>query len=286
MTGFGRGESSNATHSVSVELSAVNRKQSEVSMNLPRSLSEYEAPLRKLILSQISRGRVNCQISITHLSGDAEEIDIVKVQRLEAQFQALSATLDRPLLPSVNDFLQIPGIFVTTEIDPEEIIPTIKEAIHRALTGLLEMRRREGADLLTDCQQRLATLEQLLGDISSQSPLILDHYRASLITKLQEANLGLENLHEDERIIKEVALFADRSDISEEITRFRSHLDKFYEYLRKDEPIGRSLDFLCQELNRELNTIGSKANNASLAHLVVTGKTEVEKIREQIQNAE
>jgi len=125
------------------------------------------------------------------------------------------------------------------------------------------MREREGADLQSDCEARLSTAESLLTKITERAPIVLTQYRENLINKLQESNGLGEAIAQDERIIREIALYADRSDITEEITRFQSHLDKFRDYLEKNEPIGRSLDFLCQELNRELNTIGAKASPTS-----------------------
>ena len=288
MTGFGRGEASNDQHIVSIELSSVNRKQAEVAFSMPRILSELEASLRKEVLKKVSRGRVNVQVILNSAgeSDDSLTLDFARAKALEAQFKELSQQLNRDLTPSISDFINTPGIFTSAEIDIDGLSPTVHRALSTALDALISMRSREGQDLLSDTTDRLQKLEQILTRIEEQAPQVLSHYRTQLITKLQDAQIGLDNLAEDERIIKEVALFADRSDISEEITRFRSHLDKFHEYLASNVPVGRSLDFLCQELNRELNTIGSKANNADLAHLVVTGKTEVEKIREQIQNVE
>lgn len=290
MTGFGRGEGSSGSLVANVELSSVNRKQAEVFVNLPRDLQEHELVLKKMVLAQISRGRVNASFTISNTDKNAcgSVIDLEKARALEEQFARLSQELGRDLMPSPTDFLRSPEVFVQAEVPVEAALPALQSALEAALPALLAMREREGADLKADSVARLAVLESLLDQIKERSPKVLADYRKSLLQRLAEADLleSQENLAEDERLIKEVALYADRCDISEEVTRFRSHLDKFNEYLSSDKPVGRSLDFLCQELNRELNTIGSKANDAELAHLVVTGKTEVEKIREQIQNVE
>ena len=286
MTGFGRGEASNETFSVNVELSSVNRKQAEITINLPRHLSELESDLRKLILQSVSRGRVMAQISIQHnnLTSQNLSLDRQKVRSLEDEFEKLGKELGREMQLTPSEILKIPNILIAKEILPSEVSELLTESTTLALKKLMEMRAREGADLLADCNTRLNKAEELLEHITKHAPLVLEHYRNNLLTKL--ADLGDSNWAEDERVIKEIALYGDRSDISEEITRFRSHLDRFREYLRSSEPVGRSLDFLCQELNRELNTIGSKANDAQLAQMVVEGKTEIEKIREQIQNVE
>ncbi len=288
MTGFGRGESSNETLTVNVELASLNRKQAEIAINLPRSLSELEGELRKQILDQISRGRVTAQITVQRINdaSNALTLDQQKILALEKEFQSLSTTLGRELTLTPSEILTIPGVLTSMEVEAEQALPLIKTSLSEALKNLIEMREREGADLQVDCETRLATAESLLTKITERAPIVLTQYRENLISKLQDINGLDEAIAQDERIIREIALYADRSDITEEITRFQSHLDKFRDYLQKNEPIGRSLDFLCQELNRELNTIGAKANDALLAQLVVEGKTEIEKIREQIQNAE
>ena len=290
MTGFGRGEASSENYIVSIELSSVNRKQAEVITNLPKSLAEHEPKVKKQILKVISRGRVNANITIA--ANDSLEaglvLDLEKANVLEHQFSLLSKQLGREIIPNTTDFLRIPNVFKTVDLNVNHLFPLLDKALANALKVLVEMREREGEDLKRDSKERIDVLTELLEKITAHAPLVLENHRENLIKKLQDLDLPikLENLEEDERILKEIALFADRCDISEEITRFHSHLDKFKEYLSSNSAIGRSLDFLCQELHRELNTIGSKANNATLAHYVVNGKTEVEKIREQIQNVE
>jgi len=288
MTGFGRAEAVDQKRVVTVEVSSVNRKQSEVSISLPRNLLSIEGALRKLVLNKISRGRISVQLTIQEVEEENTDLklDYQKALQLEKEFHQLSQALNRPLELTPSDFLNIPGILITEEVRPEEVLPLIESSLLEAMDMLVEMRVREGVDLLSDCEKRLQSAAVVLEKISARAPEVLEGYRQNLISKLEELKLNGENWVDDDRIIREIALFADRSDISEEITRFQSHLDKFQDYLGKGDPVGRSLDFLCQELNRELNTIGSKANDASLAQLVVEGKTEIEKIREQIQNVE
>lgn len=290
MTGFGRGEASNGTVNAIVELSSVNRKQAEIVFNLPRSLSEHDADLRKVVLEKVSRGRVNGLISISFSDASQQglTLDSEKIIALENQFKTLSESLGREVRPNASDFINIPDIFITSDIDSETASPLVKKALIQALSALIEMRQKEGDALKRDSITRICTLTSILNKIKERAPIVIKNYRTKLIQRITDSELleSTEELLNDERIIKEIAIYADRSDITEEITRFQSHLDKFNEYLKTDSPVGRPLDFLCQELNRELNTIGSKANDFELSHLIVKGKTEVEKIREQIQNVE
>ncbi|MEE2733821.1 MAG: DUF1732 domain-containing protein, partial [Verrucomicrobiota bacterium] len=160
----------------------------------------------------------------------------------------------------------------------------LQPALDEALDSLIEMRAEEGADLQVELERILAALEALTHEIEEHAPSVVTAHRENLLRRLRDADLDLAS--DDERILKEIALFADRCEITEELARLRSHLRKFHNYIENSGVVGRSMDFLCQEINREFNTIGSKANDASLAQLVVTAKTELEKIREQVQNIE
>ncbi len=290
MTGFGRGEYATSVLIARVELSSINRKQAEVIVQMPRIYSELEAEIRKLALEKISRGRLTINIQLEPATDASAElkIDTNKVLALQAEIKRLNALpeadLDLKLTPA--DILRFPDILTTNDntVDTE----TAKEAILPALTAGLEsfmtMRASEGGHLKQDTLDRLSELEEEAKQIAVYSPTVLKKYRENLHKRLQES--GLEIDLTDERILKEIGLFAEKCDISEELTRLDSHFIKFREYLDSDQPAGRSLDFLCQELNREFNTIGSKANDAQLAQHVVNSKTQLEKIREQIQNVE
>jgi uncharacterized protein (TIGR00255 family) len=287
MTGFGRGSHATDKIVARVEASSVNRKQGEVSFHMPRSLAELEPGLRKAVLSRIARGRINIMIKLEHPAGLAAgvQVDTARAKALEAAFTLLSDAIDRPLHPDASEFLHAPDVFTFEEsYDPEDVLGAIGPALEDALEGLTAMRLAEGHHLKEDLQQRLVLLEEQTAAIEEHAPSVIARYREHLFRRLRDAELEL-NL-DDERVLKEVALFADRCDITEETTRLRSHFRKFADYLASSEPVGRSLDFLCQETNREFNTIGSKANDAILAQHVVTAKTELEKVREQVQNIE
>ena len=287
MTGFGRGSHATEKIVVRVEASSVNRKQGEVVFFMPRDLAELEPRLRKHVLGHIARGRVNVNINLEHAGASAGgvRLDPGKARALETAFTELSEALDRPLVAGSAEFLRAPDIFIFEEdYEVEEIWEALEPAVNLALEGLLAMRTEEGAHLKTELQRLLAHLDELANQIEAHAPAVITNQRETLFRRLREAELDLDL--DDERVLKEIALFADRCDITEEITRLRSHFSKFLSYFDGEGPVGRSMDFLCQEINREFNTIGSKANDATLAQAVVNAKTELEKLREQVQNIE
>lgn len=288
MTGFGLAAKATDTLIASIEASSVNRKQGEVVVQLPRSYAELESEIRKYVLTQVSRGRVSISISLkqTDRAESPISVDKNKAKALSEALKDLSHEIGHLLNITAADILRVPDIIkfedkkACVDAAREAVLPALKEAV----SNLVEMRLREGDDLKHDILERLAILENKVSAIEQHAPAVITRYRDKLHRRLQETSLELDL--DDERVLKEVGIFAERCDISEEITRLRSHFTKFREYLDSSEPIGRSLDFLCQEINREFNTIGSKANDATLAQHVVTSKTELEKIREQIQNVE
>lgn len=288
MTGFGRAEHATDHLIARVEIASVNRKQADIVFNLPRELSEIEPSLRKSILSKVSRGRVNVSVNLEAASASADGLSVnaSRAQALEDAFSELSTLLGRTVQADSHDFLRAPGVFQfqDNQLEPEQAQAAIAPALEDALSRLVEMRTREGDDLKSDFLARLLTLEEATQAIEEAAPAVVTRQRENLHNRLREAEIELDL--NDERLLKEVALFAERCDISEETIRLHSHFAKFRESLELSEPIGRALDFLCQEINREFNTIGSKANDAGIAQHVVTGKTELEKIREQVQNVE
>jgi uncharacterized protein (TIGR00255 family) len=282
MTGFGRGEAVADGVIWRAELSSVNRKALELVVHLPRDVADLEPGLRNRLADKLSRGRVQC--SITADRGSPAEGSLRVDESLAKQYAAHLHKLG--FRSDVSDPTRWPGVFTfeQTGISAEVAQPFIEQAVEAALNQLLAMRRAEGENLKQDMSARLDTLASLLGTARDSAPQIVARYRDALRQRLADAGLPLPL--DDERIVKEIALFADRSDISEECTRTESHIAQFRAYMNSGEPVGRPLDFLCQELFREWNTIGSKANDAALAQAVVRAKTELEKIREQVQNIE
>ncbi len=288
MTGFGRGEAQREGVTWSVECSSVNRKQLEVAVNLPRELAELENAVRTEVSATVSRGRVNIAVrkEAAATAADTVRVDHVLAANYFHAMHALALKLDIPSEVALVDITRLPGVMnlAQTEIAAEEAWPVIQQALAVALKQLNTMRAAEGASLLADIEARLAGIESLLVSIREKAATVPEHQRKALRQRLEDAGLPLPL--DDERLVKEIALFADRTDISEELTRAASHIKQFRTYLDGDTPAGRSLDFLLQEFFREFNTMGSKCNNAEIAHHVVTAKTELEKIREQVQNAE
>jgi uncharacterized protein (TIGR00255 family) len=289
MTGYGRGECVKEGFKFTVELNSINRKQSDIAVNLPKELVELEPRIRDEVNSQLSRGRINVVV-VYHRSSEKEDeqveldIDLAKsyyrsIQKLQRQIQLNGdVTLDT--------ILRAPGVMKLSEkaVNIDEIWPCVELALRKALAQLVKMREKEGKFLANDLSERLATISTGLTKVRSAAPETAKRYREQLHSRVKEAGLNVPL--DDERLLKEVVIFADRCDISEEITRLDSHLNQFREQLDGNEPVGRTLDFLAQEMNREINTIGSKANAAEISQQVVKMKAELEKIREQVQNIE
>lgn len=288
MTGFGRGEAQSEGVTWSVECSSVNRKQLEVAVNLPRELAELENPARTAVSAAVSRGRVNVAVrrDTGTASAEAARFDQALAAHYFHAMHALALKLDIPPEISLSDITRLPGVVTQApaEVATADVWPAIHEALTAALNQMNAMRSAEGASLRADIESRLGVIESLLESIRTKAATVPEHQRKMLRQRLEDAGLPLPL--DDERLVKEIALFADRTDISEELTRAASHVKQFRAYLDADAPAGRSLDFLLQEFFREFNTMGSKCNNAEIAHHVVTAKTELEKIREQVQNAE
>ncbi len=288
MTGFGRGAAATDRWQATVEISTVNRKQAEVVVQAARELLELESRIRKAVLAVVARGRVQVAINLDRAAGAAAaiQVDGALARAFHAAFSELSHAVGQPVVPSAADYLRQPGILTvgSGEIDAEQAWLAIEPALAAALTEMVAMRQAEGDHLKADFLLRLDTLAGFAAKIANEAPGRPLRQRELLARRLREAGLELDPA--DERVAKELALFADRCDVSEELTRLDSHLAKFRDYLDGHDAPGRALDFLCQELFREFNTIGSKANDAGIAQTIVEAKTELEKIREQVQNLE
>ena len=290
MTGYGAGDSTRNGFKVTVELSSVNRRQSEVAINLPRELEVLEAQIREEINRHVSRGRVTIRIGVAPMEG--REGDNVQLNRpLAAAYARELTRLIRELKLegglSLDHLIRAPGVLQGTNpwADAEDFWPAVRQSLKLALTALAEMRSREGACLKKDLRKRIQLMRQAVGRVSRRSPQVLKRHRAQLLERVRQAGLNPAEIDE-ERLSKELVLFADRSDTSEELTRLESHFAQFDTYVQGKGPVGRTLDFLAQEMFREINTIGSKANDAGISKEVVVLKTELEKFREQVQNIE
>jgi uncharacterized protein (TIGR00255 family) len=290
MTGYGRGECARDGFKITVELNSVNRKQTEISVNLPREMEMLEAPIRDVINRYIARGRLTVRVSL-HAGADKLSarmhlnVPLAKAYARELDRLARQLKLSSPV--TLDQLVRAPGVFQTDEelADTEHLWPTVEKALRQALESLVKMREREGAHLARDLAARIAVMRTSVARVQKQAPQAAERYRQQLVERIKSAGLEAPAA-DDERLLKEVVFFADRSDISEELTRLQSHFQQFDGCRNSKEPVGRMLDFLAQEMNREVNTIGSKANDARISREVVTLKAELEKFREQAQNVE
>lgn len=290
MTGFGAASAPWRDKILRVEISGVNRKQTEVAVSLPRTWTEFEHPLRRQIASAVSRGRVNVSVVMKRADGSVPAGELLlhedMATQLKSHWERLSA-LGLPCAPvSVEDLMRTGVLEAQMEEASvaEDLAPVLEAAAAAALAAFLAMRAQEGEVLRLDVLKRLAGLRRLRESMLAQAAGVPARYRELLLKRLEEAEIPADL--GDERILREIALFADRCDVSEELVRLVSHFGQFEALCAGSEPAGRPLDFLCQEMFREFNTIGSKANDAALAQAVVEAKTELEKIREQVQNIE
>ncbi|MFN0130695.1 MAG: YicC/YloC family endoribonuclease [Verrucomicrobiales bacterium] len=288
MTGFGRGEMVAGGWRFAIELSSVNRKQGEIVVSLPREWQAHEAALRQQIGERVARGRVVVNVAVERARGPRERlrVDLDLARAYVAALGQIAKAVGSKVDLEATDLLRAPGVFTVEENVPQgpEVGPALERAARRALEVFDKTRLAEGAALRKDLESRLKELRSIHKKVAARAPQVVTHHRNALRRRLDEAGLPLPL--DDERLVREIALFAERSDISEELARLGSHLDQFAATLRGGEPAGRPLDFLCQELHRELNTMSSKAADAGIAHLVVAGKSAVEKLREQVQNLE
>ena len=288
MTGYGRGEFDHGGVKLSVELNSVNRKQSDIVVNLPRDLAELEPRIRQTINERISRGRMNVLVTLQESANGRRKLalDTGLARSYHEAMLTLQKELSAPGEITIGAILQAPGVMRSPEhsIDAAEGWPVLQQALAAALAELVKMREREGKHLAKDLIHRLKVLRKEIKGVRALYPDVVKKYRGALLERIEKAGLNLPI--DDERLLKEVSFFADRSDISEELTRLESHLAQFAHHLRKKEPVGRTLEFITQEIFRELNTLGAKSNDAAISQHVVACKSELEKIREQIQNLE
>jgi uncharacterized protein (TIGR00255 family) len=287
MTGYGRGTAAFDGRQVAVELSSVNRKQAEISLSLPRALLELEPRVRDEINTHISRGRLTVVVGLHAREGRrGGAINVGAAKEYRDQLKALRKSLKIEGEITLDQVLRGPGVLDSenVEIETETAWPALRKALKGALDQFVKMRKQEGEALAADLRKRVLAIQKNVKTIGVLAPKVMEHHRGTLLERAAKAGLEIEA--SDERLLKEIVFFADRSDISEELTRLRSHLDQFFTQLGKDEPVGRTLDFLLQEMFRETNTIGNKANFLAISQIVVGMKTELEKLREQVQNIE
>ena len=287
MTGYGKGIAERDGRKVTIEFKSVNHRFLDILFKLPRNFQFVEDTLRKLIGERITRGHVEVYLSYEDNRENKTTISIneeLAKAYLDARTTLVKMGYDDNL--GVAELLKIPDIVKQTATeDDEEIIRTlVVEAGELALDGLIAMRRTEGKKLIEDLKNKLTVIESEVQAIATRAPLVASAYREKLIARVSEALQGSEI--DEQRIAQEVTFFIDKSNIDEELTRLRGHIAHYAEIMAVDEPIGKKLDFLTQETNREVNTIGSKSNDAIITKSVLFLKNQVEMVREQVQNLE
>ena len=295
MTGFGRGQYEDENFSVTVEMKTVNHRYNEVAIRLPRFLNPLEDKIRKTILKTVNRGRIDVFINADYTSSENCTLKVDK-NLAAAYHRALQEVgsaigLEELTLNSAQEVMYLSRCQDVINVkegffDVETVWPKVEQAVTEALKNLVAMRETEGGNIYGDFIYRADLIAEKLTQIEARSPMVVEEYQAKLTERLNNLLADHNITVEPERLLQEVAIFADRASITEEIVRLKSHIKQFKNIINSDQPVGRKLDFLIQEFNREANTIASKANDYTLAQIVVEIKAEIEKIREQIQNIE
>ncbi len=287
MTGFGRAEARQEAYQILVEMKSVNHRFCEINIRMPKQFLAMEEKMKKAVGSYLQRGRVEIFITIEGHDIHENQLD-VDWQLLSAYIDALYKVKDRYQISGsieINDILKLENVFTIKEAQAgmEAIEKSLLEQVLLATEQLVSMRILEGEQLKEDIISHLTYIENMAQQLQQFAPAVVVAYRNRLEKKMKEF---IGSQIDEQRIMAEAAIFADRADINEELKRIHSHLGQFTQSLQSTAPVGRKLDFLVQELNREVNTIGSKANDAKIANLVVEMKACLEKIKEQVQNIE
>ncbi|MNH92622.1 hypothetical protein D3C73_452070 [compost metagenome] len=290
MTGFGQASRSFAAYKVFIDVKSVNHRYSEVAIRIPKEWACYEDSVRKTVLQSVKRGRVDVFITMEReaSTNTAISIDWVLVEGYMQAAEQIKLKYDLTDPVTTMDLLRLPDLLKVKETrsEPDETMGIeLVACVQEAMANLSQMREREGVHLLLDITDRFNELVRLHRELQAWAPQVVKEYTGKLRTRVAEL-LQDQAVVDENRMAAEIALFADRSNVDEELIRLGSHFKQFEQLLGSQEPVGRKLDFLIQEMNREVNTVGSKANHSELTTRVIDMKAELEKMREQIQNIE
>ena len=290
MTGFGDARDERDDHALSAEVRTINNRHFKLNLRSTEGYAALDARIEAVVREYVRRGTVNVNIRIRHMSAAEDyRLNTDVLENYIDQLQKLSAKRNFDEKLRLESLANLPGVIeqLSSEAhDPDDVWPLLEPTLRRALAAMTAMRETEGAALGADLKAQCAVVEHSLANIYTRSPQVMEGYRQRLQDRVGEALAKFNVTIEPVDMVREVCVFADRSDISEEIVRLRSHLIQFTQALQSAESAGRKLEFICQEMGRETNTIGSKANDAEISHEVVEIKTALERIREQIQNVE
>jgi len=289
MTGYGKGEYNDGKRSITAEIKTINNRYCDINIKTPRHLRLFEDNIRKILKNSIQRGRIDVYINIDYIS----ESDTVIVPNLSLAKQYKDA-IDKIKIelgmnnnPSLDTIIKFQDVLMAKEDDPDddELRVCLEKAMNTAVENLLAMREAEGMQLIADIRSGIVKILELMEAISKNSDTIVEEYKNKFELRIKEL-LGNNHELDENRLYNEIVIYADKSDINEEIVRFKSHMCQLLQALENGGAIGRKLDFIIQEANREINTIGSKIGNLDIIQAVIEIKNLLEKIREQIQNIE
>ncbi len=286
MTGFGRARYENNDRTYNIEIKSVNHRYNDITVKLPRSISYLEEKVKKEISSKVSRGKIDIFISFENNSAEGKDIRINKelagIYIKELKTIARENGIDENIL--VTEISKFPDVLTIQNVEDEEVIwKELLICLNEAITNFLQMRENEGNKIKEDLNTRIEKVLKKVCEISTYSTGLVNEYVVKLETRIKEI---LKTDIDKDRLAEETVIYADKCSVEEEITRLNSHINQFKELINVDTPIGKKIDFLIQEMNRETNTIGSKSGSLSITNLVIDIKTELEDIREQIQNIE
>lgn len=288
MTGYGSGKAEAGAKTFTVEIKSVNSRYSDFSIKMPRIYTFMEDAIRKTASARINRGKVDIYVNV---ETNGEDDSVVKVNTALAReyltgLKTLSEELEVSSNATAETFLRIPDVFTVdkADVDEEIISNAIISALNEALDGFDTMRIAEGEKLVADLKEHLSFIANATAEVEKRSPEIVTEYRKRIEERMRDI-LGSAT-YDETRLLTEVAIFSDKVNVNEETVRLRSHVDQFTKMLDEGGSVGRKIDFLIQEMNREINTIGSKSNDLDIARIVIDVKAEIEKLREQIQNVE
>lgn len=287
MTGFGRANYENDGRMYNIEIKSVNHRYCDISVKLPRSISYLEEKIKKEIASNISRGKVDVLITFENNSAKGKDIKISKELAkiyIEELRELANENGINDNIP-VTEISKFPEVLVIQNVEDEEIIwKEVSLCLKDAINNFIAMREQEGNKIKEDLKNRLSTIKQKVSKISEYSTGLVEEYVVKLETRIKE--ILKTDIVDKERLNQEIVIYADKCSVEEELTRLESHITQFNNMMEENIPVGKKIDFLIQEMNREINTIGSKSGSLEITNLVIETKTELEDIREQIQNIE
>ncbi|MBQ9313948.1 MAG: YicC family protein [Clostridia bacterium] len=287
MTGYGRGKSEADGREYTVEIKTINHRYNDISIKMPRYLNFLEDKIRQCIMKYISRGKMEVFVTVKNISSASKNIMVDKALAGEyvTQMHELIEMYGLKDDISVSSLMRLPDIITNSDVEDEELYwNPIQEALKIAINSLISAKEVEGEKLKLDIESRLNVISEYVGIVQEKSADLLEEYKTKLNNRINELNAN--SIIDENRLGIEIVLFADKSSICEEVTRLKSHITSLKNMLEVSGPIGKKIDFLVQEMNRETNTIGSKANSVGITNYVVEMKNEIENIREQVQNIE